>query len=90
MQPTNRINQDLAQSIKQEHYRWHNAEQWADSPYKDAVLAAVHSTLERLESALEPFEPPACMICSSRKTPAKVLQFPSGPKHGPAMMRQAA
>jgi hypothetical protein len=91
MQPVPCANENLRQSIKTEHYRLHVAEEWPDSPYKEAVLAAVRSTLERLEAtAVEPFEPPPCMVCASRLTQAKALMFPSRPKGPTAASRPAA
>jgi hypothetical protein len=32
-----------------EKYRLECAQRWPDSPYKEAVLKAIHSTLEHLE-----------------------------------------
>jgi hypothetical protein len=91
MQPINRVNETVEQLIKLEHYRWHCAEHWPDSPYKEAALAAVHSALERLEAVTgEPYESPACMICASRDGQAKVLMFPSRPKRVPDVVKPAA
>lgn len=91
MQPMNPVNKSVRQFMKMEHYRLHRAEEWPDSPYKEAVLAAVHSALERLEAtAIEPFEPAACMVCASRRNRAPVVMFPSRPKGSPALMRPAA
>lgn len=90
MQPIHGANGSLRQSIKTEHYRLHVAEEWPDSPYKEAVLAAARSALERLEAAaVEPLEP-ACMVCGARRTGAKVLVFPSRPKDPSAALRPAA
>jgi hypothetical protein len=86
----NRANETLEQSIKLEHYRLHCVERWADSPYKEAVLAAAHSVLESLEASLEPHEPPACMVCATRRTLAPVLMFRSKPKGSPAGLQPAA
>ena len=71
----------LKQFIKVEHYRLHCAEEWADSPYKQAVIASACAKLERLEAAaLAPFQPAVCMVCESRKARgSRVLQFPSRP-----------
>jgi len=90
MQPMNRAN-ETGQFWRQEHYRLHCAENWPDSPYKAAVLAAVHSALERLEAtATEPFDPPACMVCATRRPPASVIIFPSRPKGSPDVWKPAA
>ena len=80
-------NEPLRQWIRNEHYRLHCVEEWPDTPYKDAALAAIHSALERLETSLAPNELPQCMVCASRKTRAVVLEFPSRsnrsePSHG--------
>lgn len=72
-----------------EHYRFHCVEQWPDSPHRDAVLAAIHSTLQRLEAAA-PDEPVACMVCARWKTPAPVIMFPSRPKISSAVLTSAA
>jgi hypothetical protein len=91
MQDVNQMKETLRKFWRVEHNRLHQAQRWPDSPYKDAVLAAVHSALERLEaSALEPFERPACMTCSAGRTLAPVLMFPSRPKESPAGLRPAA
>lgn len=91
MQPVNRVNQSLSQFIKMEHYRMHCAEQWADGPLKEAVLASAHSALDRLEAAmLEPYELPACMVCASKRTLAPVIMFPSKAKVSPVVLRPAA
>ena len=90
MQPIYSANESLRQSVKTEHYRLHCAEGWPDSPYKEAVLAAVRSTLERLEAqACEPLEP-ACMVCGTRRAQPKVLVFPSRPASPSVALRQAA
>lgn len=71
------VNQDqmLRQWVRMEHYRLHCAESWTDSPYKVAVVAAIHSALERLEAASGPLD---CTVCALRKkTTARVLMFPS-------------
>jgi len=91
MQPVNPVNESLSRFIKLEHYRMHCAEEWADGPRKDAVLAAVHSSLERLEAGmLAPYELPTCMVCAARRTKAPVLMFPSKPKSSTAAMPTAA
>lgn len=76
-----RVNEALQQFIKVEHYRLHCAEQWADGPYKEAVIASACAKLERLEAALAALQPAVCMVCESRKARgARVLQFPSRPE----------
>jgi hypothetical protein len=87
----NPMNETLKEFMKVEHHRLHCAEQWADSPYKEAVLASIHSALERLEAdAIQPFQPPACMVCASRMVEARVLPFPSKPKRATAILQPAA
>lgn len=91
MHDANRTNETLGQFWRVEHNRLHCAERWPDSPYKHAVLATVHSALKRLEaSAVEPFERPACTICSARRPHAPVIMFPSRPKGSTAGLRPAA
>jgi hypothetical protein len=87
-----RVNDAVTQFMRVEHYRLHCAEQWADGPCKDAVLASAYSKLERLEeSAVAPFQPPVCMICAARKARrAQVLPFPSRPQGCPTVMPRAA
>ena len=50
MQRLNRADKHLEQCIEVEHYRLHCAERWPESDYKEAVLAAIHSTLKTLEA----------------------------------------
>ena len=77
--------------MKAEHHRWHCAEQWPDSPYKEAVTAAARAMLEHLEAAaVEPFELPVCMVCAAKKRQARVLTFPSRPKGCFATLQPAA
>ena len=84
-----RVNETLTQFMRVEHHRLHCAEQWADGPYKDAVIASACSKLERLEaSAIAPFQPPICMVCEARR--ARVLPFPSRAKGGSVVMPRAA
>jgi len=84
--------ESLRQWVKTEHYRLHCAEEWPDSPYKEAVLAAARSALERLEVAVtDSFDLPACSVCAARRTPAaKVLMFPSQPKKSHVVLKPAA
>ena len=84
-------NDGLGQLVKVEHYRLHCVEAWPDSSHKQAVLAGIHSALQRLEAALpDPPDPPACMVCASRRREPTVVQFPSGPQRLPAIARRAA
>ncbi|HET9319525.1 MAG TPA: hypothetical protein VFO27_07110 [Bryobacteraceae bacterium] len=79
------------QRIKMEHYRLHCAERWPDSDYKEAVLAAIRSTLNTLEAvSLAPVEQPRCMICASLRTPVLVLELPSRSQSPTAITRLAA
>ena len=81
----------LRQSVRIEHYRLHCVEEWPDSPYREVVLAAVHSALKRQEAAaIGPFDPPACMICTTRRSRARMLTFPSRPEASPAIVKPAA
>jgi hypothetical protein len=55
------------QWIAMEHYRLHSIEHWPDSPYKKAVLEAIHSTLATLRAnSPVSLEKPQCVICASR------------------------
>ena len=91
MQQFNRANKMLAQWLQMEHYRLHCVEEWPDGPYKETVLVAIHSALERLEVvSLAPIESPQCTVCAFRKTEAAVLRFPSGSQDYPAITRMAA
>ena len=87
-----RVNEALQQFIKVEHYRLHCAEQWADGPYKEAVIASACAKLERLEaSSLAAFQQPVCMVCESRKARgARVFQFPSRPEACQSVLPRAA
>jgi hypothetical protein len=74
------------QWIAMEHYRLHCVEQWPDSPYKQAVLGAIHSALERLRTT-SPVPPPKpeCSLCASR-----VRQFGGAPHDSTALAQLAA
>jgi hypothetical protein len=74
------------QWIAMEHYRLHSIERWPESPYKKAVLGAIHSTLDSLRttSAVSP-EKPECAICASR-----VLEFARGLHDSPALAQLVA
>ena len=84
-------NEQLEQWIKIEHYRLHCAERWPDSDYKEAVLAAIRSTLNTLEAAsLSAVEQPRCIICASLRAPALLLELPSRSQSPAAITRLAA
>jgi len=87
-----RVNQVLQQFVRVEHYRLHCAEQWADGPHKEAVIASACSKLEHLgAAAIAPAQGPICMVCEARKTRrAHVLMFPSRPSSCPQVMPRAA
>ena len=86
-----RTDEQLEQWIKMEHYRMHCAGLWPDSDFKEAVLAAIHSTLNTLEAAyLAPLEQPRRMVCASLRAPALVLEFPSRSQSPAAITRLAA
>ena len=84
----NQANVHLGQWIKFEHSRLHSVEEWPASSYKDAVLAAIRSTLRRFEAESPARGTPRCMICASRK--AVVLEFPSRTRTSSAITRLAA
>ena len=91
MQRFKRTDEQLEQWIKVEHYRLHCAERWPDSDYKDAVLAAIHSTLNTLAVvASTPVERHRCMVCASLRAPALVLELPSTPQSPAPITRLAA
>jgi hypothetical protein len=91
MQRLKRADKHLEQWIKVEHYRLHCAERWPESDYKEAVLAAIHSTLKTLEAtSLAPVEQPHCMVCASLQAPAVVLELPSRSQSPTAITRLAA
>jgi hypothetical protein len=51
------------QWLSMEHYRLHIAEEWPDGPYKEATLAAIHSTIE-------------CAQTSPERRSSDLLKFP--------------
>ena len=80
----------LEQWIRVEHYRLHCAERWADGDYKEAVLAAIQSSMKTLEAACgTPGGEPLCMGCTSRQA-APVLELSSPSRELPAVTRLAA
>ncbi len=91
MQRLKGADKHLEQWIKVEHYRLHCAERWPESDYKEAVPAAIHSTLKTLEAtSLAPVEQPRCMVCASLQAPAVVLELPSRSQSPTAITRLAA
>ena len=62
--------------IATEHTRLHLAEEWPNSAYKQATLAAIRSTLASLERNQEFTDGlSVCNICVSRNRMALVLQL---------------
>jgi hypothetical protein len=90
MQPFYASNEKLGQWMKMEQYRLQCVEMWPDSPHKQAVLAAIRSSLERLTAASPAAESPNAIVPASRKTGAPVLEFPAGSEDFPALSRLAA
>jgi hypothetical protein len=64
--------QQLEQWIKVEHYRLHCAEGWPESDYKEAVLAAIRSTLNTLEAASLA---PVLELSSRSQSPAAITRL---------------
>ena len=86
----NQTNEHLGQWVKFEHSRLHSVEDWPPSAYKDAVLAAIRSTIRKLEAEAPVPESPQCMVCASRKPGSVVLEFPSRSRAASAIERLAA
>jgi len=86
----NPVNKNLGQWIKFEHSRLHSVEEWPPSPYKDAALAAIRSTVKRFEAEAPASDPLQCMICASRRAATVVLEFPSRSRASSAITRLAA
>jgi hypothetical protein len=75
-----------SQWIASEHYRLHTVEGWPDSPYKEATLRAIHSTLESLsQDPAQNVSSPPCQICLSRRKASGVLKM-----RGPQFFDRAA
>jgi hypothetical protein len=90
MQRFDPLNRRLEQWIRVEHYRLHCAERWAGSDYKEAVLAAIHSTMKTLEAAcVTPGGESLCMVCTTRQA-APVVELPSRSRERPVVTRLAA
>jgi hypothetical protein len=52
------------QWLLMEHHRLHIVEEWPDGSYKEATLAAIHSTIERAgQNSRAPIGVPECIIC---------------------------
>jgi hypothetical protein len=65
------------QWIASEHHRLHTVEGWPDSPYKEATLHAIHSTLASLaQGPGVAGSLPPCEMCLSRRRSLGVVQFP--------------
>jgi len=63
--------------IAMEHQRLHLIEEWPEGSYKEAALAAVHSTLEGLLRVHRPgLALPVCEICLNRLNRATLVEFP--------------
>ena len=79
------------QWIAMEHYRLHTVEGWPDSPYKEATLAAIYSSLAGLARFL-----PAgaashcCETCRSLAGPVEVHAAPAKLRVEPCDAEQAA
>jgi hypothetical protein len=59
-----------------EHERLHDVEQWPDSPRKQAVLAAIASTLRSLSHHPGIDAKFSCLVCGSRMHNLRVLDLP--------------
>jgi hypothetical protein len=80
----------LRQWINVEHHRLHCVEEWPDSSYKEVVLLAIRSALQRLKAgSLAPIVQHRCIMCETRAESA-VLKFPSRQPISPAISRLAA
>ena len=91
VQALKREDQHIEQWINVEHYRLDCAERWPDSDYKEAVLAAIHSTLKTLGAAPgAPVEQHRCRLCASRQAQVAVLEMPSRSQSPIAVTRLAA
>ena len=63
------------QWIASEHHRLHTVEAWPDSPYKEATLRAIRSTLASLENDAS-LAAPVCQVCFGRRRVSSVVRFP--------------
>jgi hypothetical protein len=58
----------LRQWAAVEHHRLHCVEEWPDGPYKQALIAAIHATLESLfDNSGTSTGLSECMACTGRK-----------------------
>jgi len=63
--------------IAAEHHRLHLVEEWPESAYKQAALAAIISTLQGLLRTQHPAgNVPLCDVCQNRKKTAPLVAFP--------------
>mgnify|MGYP001544346772 CR=1 FL=1 len=53
--------------ISMEHYRLHLVEEWPDSPYKQATLAAIRSAIGSLSCGSLAPAAESCSICRGRE-----------------------
>jgi hypothetical protein len=64
----------LSEWIMGEHHRLHIVEEWPDGPHKEAVLAGIRSTLDRLLLDFRAaVNRPVCAICHNRRRATAVL-----------------
>ena len=65
------------QWIASEHHRLHTVEGWPESPYKEATLRAIHSSLARLMQVPDVAASlPPCEVCLNRRKVSTVVRFP--------------
>ena len=65
------------QWIASEHHRLHTVEGWPESPYKDATLRAIRSSMASLaQDANVAASYPACEVCLSQRRVSSVVRFP--------------
>jgi len=70
----------LRQWAAVEHNRLHCAEEWPNGPHKQAVIAAIHATLESLfENSGTSTGLSQCMACAGRKKDSEVHEPPWHP-----------
>ena len=70
----------LKQLAAVEHNRLHCAEKWPDGPHKQAVIAAIHATLESLfENSGTSTGLSECMACAARKKDSEAHELPWHP-----------
>jgi hypothetical protein len=59
-----------------EHERLHSVEEWPNSPRKQAMLAAIESTLDSLSTHPGADATFSCLICGSAKRNLKIMERP--------------